>query len=54
MKTETRVTILLSERECRAASVNSGITIDLPPETTQVIIRVVREEEGPTHNGVPA
>ena len=48
MKTETRVTLLLTERECRAASVNSGITVDLPPDTTQVIIRVVRDDEEKT------
>ena len=45
MKTETRMTIILSERECRAAQVNDGLTVDLPPDTTQVIIRVVRDEE---------
>ena len=45
MKTETRVTLVLTERECRAAQVNSGITVDLPPDTTQVIIRVVRDDE---------
>jgi len=45
MKTETRVTLVLTERECRAAQVNSGLTVDLPPDTTQVIIRVVRDDE---------
>ena len=45
MKTETRVTLVLTERECRAAQVNSGLTVNLPPDTTQVIIRVVRDDE---------
>ena len=45
MKTETRVTLVLTERECRAAQVNSGLTVDLPPDTTQEIIRVVRDDE---------
>lgn len=44
MKTETRVTIILSERECRAAQVNDGIIVSLPPGTLEIILKVERDD----------
>lgn len=44
METETRVTILLTDRDVQAARVNAGLPVPLPPNTVEVIIRVVEEE----------
>lgn len=45
VKTETRVTAFLTERDIQRARVNAGLEILLPPETVAVVIRVVDEEE---------
>ena len=45
MKTENTKTITLTDRDIRLAECNSGLEVELAPETTKVIIRVIREEK---------
>ena len=45
MKTENVRIVTMNDRDVRLAEANSGLEVDLAPETTKVIIRVVREEE---------
>ena len=45
MRYEAHVLIHLTERDIRLAAPDGGLTVDLPPGTTKVIIKVEREGE---------
>jgi len=45
MRYEAQVLIYLTDRDVRLASPNGGLTVELPPGTTKVIIKVERETE---------
>jgi len=44
LKSEAHIVVTLEDRDIRLAEANSGLVVDLPPGTTQVVIRVVREK----------
>ena len=45
MKTEAHVQIRLTSRDVRLASANNGIDVELPPNTTRILLVVEREED---------
>ena len=45
MRYEAQVIVHLTERDVRLAAPNGGLTVELPPGTTKVIIKVEREAE---------
>ena len=48
MQQENCTTIILSDKDVRLVEVNAGLTVELPPATTKVIIRVERKTEEPS------
>ena len=53
MRYEAQVLIYLTDRDVRLASPNGGLTVELPPGTTKVIIKVEREGEEEAKSGSP-
>ena len=45
MKSENVRIITMNDRDVRLAESNAGLEVDLAPETTKVIIRVIREDD---------
>ena len=45
MRYEAQVLIYLTDRDVRLAAPDGGLTVELPPGTTKVIIKVERETE---------
>lgn len=45
MKLENIALIIMDERDVRLSATNGGLAVDLPPQTTRVIVRVVAKLE---------
>lgn len=45
MRLENNAILILDERDIRLSATNGGLAVDLPPQTTRVIVRVVAQLE---------